>query len=463
MNAANEQGRTSLWKASSRGDTESVKALLRAGANVNTADKIGMTPLRAATWRGHTEVVKVLLRAPGIDVNKADKDGVTPLRAATWRGHTEVVKVLLRAPGIDVNKADKDGQSPLHAASEFGHTEVVKVLLAAPGIDVNQADKDGWTPLRGASWDGHTEVVKVLLRAPGIDVNKADRNGVTPLRAATWRGHTEVVKVLLRAPGIDVNKADRNGRTPLHQASYQDHTEVVKLLLAKGADPSKRDIEGKTALDLARLREIRILLGDDTEILLKRAIVKGMKNGKNATFTEPILYADYRYRDLKPVNQNAPHINSFGLVIDDKKNPMYILELEGARRAMRNVRERRRVGMRVNHPLPGIIFKNWSLVNFTRNEYLKAVKDLQKLSALAKSARTRKAPKSTNIGNLVARMNRMNVASPSRAPNNLVSLKLQAKRLRIRVTNNVHGKRVPKSANKLRTQIQNALARKARR
>jgi len=57
---------------------------------------------------------------------------------------------------------------------------------------------------------------------------------------------------------------------------------------------------------------------------------------------------------------------------------------------MRNVRERaNREGKRVEQPLPGIIFKNWSLVNFTPNEYFNAMKDLTKLSVLRKGKRTR--------------------------------------------------------------------------
>jgi hypothetical protein len=54
----------------------------------------------------------------------------------------------------------------------------------------------------------------------------------------------------------------------------------------------------------------------------------------------------------------------------------------------------------VEQPLPGIIFKNWSLVNFTPEEYFNAMKDLIKLSAVAKSARTR-----TNLKS--GRMNRI--------------------------------------------------------
>ena len=106
---------------------------------------------------------------------------------------------------------------------------------------------------------------------------------------------------------------------------------------------------------------------------------------------------------MKPVNNKNKNITSFGLVIDDKNNVKSILDLEGATRAMRNVRERaNREGKTVKQPLPGVIFENWSLVNFTPEEYFKVMKDLQKLTAIAKSARTRKNLKSGRMNRIEA-------------------------------------------------------------
>ena len=360
-----------------------------------------------AVKKGNVNTVKKLLNN-GANVGQEDNEfGLTPLHWASHFGRANVVQVLLAAPGIDVNRADMFGRTPLYRASYKGHTVTVSLLLAAPGIDVNKADEDGWTPLSIASSEGHTLVVKALLRKRGIDVNKANKYGETPLYWASWKGHTEVAKALLNKRGIDVNKANGNGWTPLHVASFFGRTEVVKLFLAKGADPFKQIEDGKTALDLAQTEAIKKLLKKAMgiaipwrnmnneqrrgmkPILLKRMIAKGLKNGKNATFTEPIIYANYSYRTLKPVN-NGKNITSLGLVIDDKNNVKAILDLEGATRAMRNVRERaNREGKRVEQPLPGIIFKNWSLVNFIPNEYFNAMKDLTKLSVLRKGKRTR--------------------------------------------------------------------------
>jgi len=454
VNKVNKDGETPLIVASQAGDDEIVEALLAKGADVNKADKEGRTPLNRASSEGHMKVVKVLLGARGIDVNKADKYGLTALHRASMEGFWVVTRLLLSAPGIQVNKENIAGSTPLYLASYYGRTRVVKVLLTARGIDVNKATEEGNTPLHAASEEAETDIVKLLL-AKGADVNKADERGRTPLYVATREGRVSEVRELLKSKKVQVDKASSLGWTPLmiasqfgapicarellkaganvnktkpdgvtalHIAAFNNQEDVVKeLLAAKNIDLFKKNDDGNTALDDAKSEAVRRLLrkamGIATPwrnmnneqrrgmkpILLKRMIAKGLKNGKNATFTEPIIYANYSYRTLKPVNIKNKNITSFGLVIDDKNNVKAILDLEGARRAMRLVRERaNRENKTVEQPLPGIIFKNWSLVNFTPNEYFNAMKDLQKLSAIRKGKRTRNNLKSGNMNRIEA-------------------------------------------------------------
>jgi len=408
----------SLFNAIRNRNVNATRKLLNNGVNVNQEDKEGNTPLYRASEMGHTEAVKLLL-SKGADVNKAKKDGDTPLTIASYEGHTEIVKLLL-AKGADINKVDKDGETALYVASEGNHFDIVEMLRKA-GANVNKADNRGRTPLYVASREGNVSSVRELLKSKNVQVDKVDKDGWTPLMIASQFGAPLCARALLKA-GANVNKAKPDGVTALHVASFNDQEDVVKeLLAAKDVDAFKKNEDGNTALDDAKSEAVKKLLrkamGLATPwrnmnneqrrgmkpILLKRMIAKGFKNGKNATFTEPIIYANYSYRTLKPVNNKNKNITSFGLVIDDKNNVKSILDLEGATRAMRNVRERaNREGKRVEQPLPGIIFKNWSLVNFTSNEYFNAMKDLMKLSAVAKSARTRKNLESGRMNRIEA-------------------------------------------------------------
>jgi hypothetical protein len=63
IEAADNDGRTPLWYASSFGRLDVVRELLARGANVNAATNFGTTSLMHASWRGHVEVVRALLAA----------------------------------------------------------------------------------------------------------------------------------------------------------------------------------------------------------------------------------------------------------------------------------------------------------------------------------------------------------------------------------------------------------------
>ena len=65
-----------LMSAARRGDLETVRATLSAGADVNIRDKDGRTPLMFAAQRGDIEVARLLLQK-GANPNLRDNDGLT--------------------------------------------------------------------------------------------------------------------------------------------------------------------------------------------------------------------------------------------------------------------------------------------------------------------------------------------------------------------------------------------------
>jgi ankyrin repeat protein len=97
-----------------------------------------MTGGMAVLWkqrRGHrnTDIVKLLLDA-GADVNLQGGNYGTALQAASAGGHSRSVRLLLDA-GADVNLMGGKYGSALQAAQQNGHDGIVDLLLSAGAKD----------------------------------------------------------------------------------------------------------------------------------------------------------------------------------------------------------------------------------------------------------------------------------------------------------------------------------------
>jgi ankyrin repeat protein len=94
---------TALIAAAHLGHDGVVRELIRAGAPLDHVNNLGWTALIEAVILGnggprHTETVRALVEA-GTDVNLADRNGVTPLAHARQRGYAEMAAILEKAGG----------------------------------------------------------------------------------------------------------------------------------------------------------------------------------------------------------------------------------------------------------------------------------------------------------------------------------------------------------------------------
>ncbi|XP_052239797.1 protein phosphatase 1 regulatory subunit 12A-like isoform X3 [Dreissena polymorpha] len=144
-------------------------------------------------------------------------------------------------------------------------------------LNINITDKNGYTPLHQAAVNGHRDIVEALLKAdaePGLE----DNQGCTPVHLASWSGNPEIVMQLLNAgtqpesavEPVQVNHQNKNGDTALHSAAQYGHVAVVDVLLQKSANPTIRNIENASPLDLAaqygRLDVVKRLLISHPEL-----------------------------------------------------------------------------------------------------------------------------------------------------------------------------------------------------
>ena len=252
VNASEADGTTALHWASYRDDLESADLLLHAGADVNARNDLGATPLWAASQNGSEAMVRRLLAA-GANPNTALLLGETPIMVAARSGAPAVVELLV-AKGANVNARAARGQTALMWAVAQKHPEVVKVLLAH-GADI-RARSDSWSEVMAVSPHGYLEYNRAiphgnetalmfaarvddlasakLLVAAGADVNDEDAWGVSAVVLAAHSGFTDLVEFLLDK-GANAN-ADKAGFTALHEAIMRRDENLVKVLLNHGAD-----------------------------------------------------------------------------------------------------------------------------------------------------------------------------------------------------------------------------------
>ena len=312
----------------------------------------GLTPLLLAAREGHTESVEALLDA-GADVNQPSAgDKTSPLLIATINGHFDLGMALLTA-GADARAASQNNATALYGAlncewapkalypqpraqmnQRTTYLDLMKALLdngADPNVRLNKkvwysgysfdlsgVDETGATPFWRAAYASDVDAMKLLVsygadpnirtqriagraRAGDVDRDVVDVSGlppvavggpaVTPLQAAAGVGYGEgfaanshrfapggmlaAVKYLIEELHADVNVFDHEGNTALHHAAARGDVEMIQYLVSKGADVKAVTREGKTTADMANGPVQRIQPWPEAVALLEKL---GSKN-----------------------------------------------------------------------------------------------------------------------------------------------------------------------------------------
>lgn len=145
--------------------------------------------------------------------------------------------------------------TPLHAAAHYGRSSVADSLIAA-GADLEARDAGDCTPLHRALLNRQGATARLLVHR-GADVGARDAAGQTPLQLALflWAQKRDAdlagaIEAMVESLG-NPNARWAGGATPLHHAALAGASRAVELLLAKGAEATTEDENGRTPLDLA--------------------------------------------------------------------------------------------------------------------------------------------------------------------------------------------------------------------
>jgi len=240
-------GLTPLIFAAREGDSESAKALLDAGAQVNQQSEYGWSPLLTAVNNRNYQLAKLLIDR-GADVNLANKGLWTPLYLATDNRNIE-------GGDYPVPKADMDHLAFIRLLLEKGANPNARIkdnTLTRTIFTMQWFLEDGSTPFIRAAQSGDTALMKLLLEYkadPKIATNFGDTAltaaggigwvpGVTYERSA--KENVEAIRMLLDL-GLDPNGANQDGRTALMGAAMKGRNDAVTLLVSRGADLGQKD------------------------------------------------------------------------------------------------------------------------------------------------------------------------------------------------------------------------------
>ncbi|NXA09439.1 ANR55 protein, partial [Sapayoa aenigma] len=252
LECCDREGCTPLMHAVSGRQVDTVKLLLKMGANINTQDACGRTSLSLATYLGWLEGCVSLLRN-GAKQNIPDKNGRLPLHAATAEPDVRLLSVLLQQSNLsEINHQDNEGMTSLHWAAFHNRPQHTQTLLHK-GADPTLVDKDFKTALHWAVQSGNRILCSIILdhcQGPSI-INYDDENGKTCMHIAAAAGYSDIISELAKVPKCNLQALDVDDRTPLHWAAAAGKADCVQTLLELGIDSSPRDINENTPLTYA--------------------------------------------------------------------------------------------------------------------------------------------------------------------------------------------------------------------
>ena len=279
VNQRDRLGRTAIFHAAEKSNTEAVRHLIESGANVNLKDRYYFTPLTFAIHTKNIEVVRMLL-APGAHITRS------PIMTTALHYKKEIFELILAAPQMTIESAEmalsdkqvaepvktlirefiiaKSGFSPAAAASAAESCESKAVTQTAPCSGAAAA---------AAAAPEQEQPIEILAPVAAAAARparhyRATRQCLRELRIAITQRRPEAIEMLrhLAGGGFDVNIRGLHGETLLHLAAQHENIEAVRFLLAQsGIDLHARDNLNNTIIEVTRSEEIRAIIQEATE------------------------------------------------------------------------------------------------------------------------------------------------------------------------------------------------------
>jgi hypothetical protein len=149
--------------------------------------------------------------------------------------------------------------------------------------------------------DGSLTPYEISLNQQLFDALIANKSALVNLliqAGADWavgKSNIDIIKELIEWRAININKQDNKGWTALMIAAKDGHADIVKLLLANGANPTIKNKNGITALDVSSQYP-----------MIQKLIQQAVNQQKKAQEKKPVIKTPAGKKPVKAPAQKPP-------------------------------------------------------------------------------------------------------------------------------------------------------------
>jgi ankyrin repeat protein len=246
----------------------SALALLKAGVDIGYRDKYGNTALMRAARYGSPEIISALVNH-GALLESRNESGDTALMSAVFQEGDANCIALLNL-GANINAINKYGATPLWEAINVKSPSLV-ALMIENGADLERGAMDGsylsllamdillgtWDAPYDISLDSYLDnyigITELLIEA-GAELKPSECDNLISIIAHQLSESTNVSsgRKVRKFLSLYIGKGAKIKNALIVAAKNAKDPRLLTELMKLGANPGRKDDEGKTALDYAK-------------------------------------------------------------------------------------------------------------------------------------------------------------------------------------------------------------------
>ncbi|KEH22490.1 ankyrin repeat protein [Medicago truncatula] len=230
--------------------------------------------LKVAAEAGNIDILYAVIQIDSsiLEIIDSNQFVETPLHIAASRGHLRFAIEVMNLKPSFAWKLNPQGFCPIHLAMQNDQKRMVSRFVDINKDLVRVQGREGLTPLHFASQIGEVELLAKLLFACPNSIQDVTVGGETALHIAVKNKNFEALHLLVcfLRKNIErgarefeyniLNHKDEDDNTILHISALCIEPQALRLLVSTGINLKAKNLENKTALDIAATLENKSIL-----------------------------------------------------------------------------------------------------------------------------------------------------------------------------------------------------------